>query len=662
MANKGLQGLLCSVVWSSWVLDAQAVDALVLPESVVVSDKLEQAREQLPASASIIDAATLEQGHVDSLEKLVRRTPGFTFQPYGQSGTQLPVVRGLTSSATAFSSSVLMLVDGVPLLRGQGFDNDLVGVERVEILRGPQSALYGRNAEAGVLSLLTRQPDDTPYAKMQAVLGSRDKQALNADLSAPLIEGSLYAGLAGQWTQQDGYVDDDFAAGKADDRERRSARATLRWTPDAATDATLRYSALSYDDGASQWGSRLSPRRAVASGYAGSNRSTGDTWSLDVKHALASGMELRSITARSLFNDRLRQDTDFQPADTLHLRRDFEFTTLSQELRLTGQHADSRWLLGVYADKEEHDLAYEQKLPRALTRTQADLGGSTAAVFGQWLQPLSERWSLTLGGRYEYARAWIDPASSRNQSDSWAQFTPKLAVQYRLASQAQLYASYTEGMRAGGFNAFADSAGNPAYDPQQTRSYEVGLNGLAFDQRLRYSVSLYRMNIRDMQVQQLIQQGLVYITNAASAHSTGLDLDMEYLLAEHWTITAALGLNRTRFERFVEAGNDYRNHRNPYAPDLTGYLGARYDDPRGWYAQAGLSGVGKVYLDSANTYERPGYGLLDLDAGYSFGQYTVSAYLNNALDKRYDAVGLLNGAATVYSPPREFGVRLGFTL
>jgi len=572
------------------------------------------------------------------------------------------VVRGLTSNATAFSNSLLMLVDGVPVLRGQGFDTDLVGVEQVEILRGPQSALYGRNAEAGVLSVSTRQPGAADYARLETGLASRNKQTYSADLSTALVKDTLYAGFAGQFTRQDGYLDDDFAGGTADDRERQSGRLSLRWTPDELTDATLRYSRLKYRDEASQWGSRTGRDRAVNSGLAGRNHSSGETWSLDVRHSLGGDLELRSITARSVFDDRLRQDTDFQPLDLMHLARDYHFETLSQELRLSGSVEQSRWLLGLYADREDHDLDYEQKLPLGLSRTQTGLGGNTAAAFGQWLQPLSDAWSLTVGGRYENARAWIDPAGTASQSDRWTHFTPKVALQYALTDDAHAYLSYTQGMRAGGFNAFASRAGNPAYDPEKVSSYELGVKGLGADQRLRYSAALYRMQVRDMQVQQLIQQGLVYITNAASATSTGLDLDLEYLLGERWTLTAALGLNRTRFERFREGANDYQGNRNPFAPDLTGHLGLRYDADSGWYAQGSVSAVGKVYLDAANTYRRPGYGLVDLSSGYRFGQYTVSTYVNNLLDQRYDADGLLNGAVTVYSPPREVGVRLSFEL
>ncbi|MCR4540164.1 TonB-dependent receptor [Pseudomonas sp. 18.1.10] len=628
----------------------------------VTANKIEQAQEEVPASLSVITGEDLRKGNIDDLERLARTTPGFTFQPFGQSGTNLPVVRGLSSGATAFSSSMLMLVDGVPTLMGQGFDHNLLGVERIEILRGPQSTLYGRNAEAGVLSIHTRQPGDTPYARLEAAAGSRDLRTLSADASTALVPGTLYAGVSGQWREQDGFIDNAYKGGQADDRERHSARMVLRWTPTLATDVNLRYSRQDYRDGGSQWGAATSSRREVRSGTPSWNHSSGRSLSLDVRHTFDSGVTLRSITARNDFYDRLQQDTDFQPADQLHLARDYHFNTLSQEFRLEGQWRDNQWLLGAYADRDDHDLSYQQKLPLRLTQTDSKLGGNTSALFGQWLMPLAERWTLTLGARAEQDKVHIDPAIGSRQSASWQRFTPKAALQYEWQPDAYVYASYAEGFRAGGFNAFSSAANYPGYDPEKVKTYELGAKGWLADKRLRYSAAVYLMDVRDMQVQQIIQPGVVYITNAATARSTGLELEADYLVADNWRLVSSVGLNRTRFKQFSEGSNDYKGNHNPYAPDLTGHLSLRYDAPAGWYAQGGVSAVGKTYLDGANQYSRGGYGLIDLTAGYDFSHYGISAYVNNAADKRYDAVGYLNGTTRVYSPGREVGLRLSYEL
>lgn len=170
------------------------------------------------------------------------------------------------------------------------------------------------------------------------------------------------------------------------------------------------------------------------------------------------------------------------------------------------------------------------------------------------------------------------------------------------------------------------------------------------------------MTVDNMQVQQMPLPGLVYVTNAASARSIGAEFELEYLLGQGWSLQAGLGLNRTRFSHFRDGANDYSGNQNPFAPRLNGHLTARYDAPAGWYAQASLSGTGPVYLDAANRYRRNGYALVNLAAGVTVRQVEISAYVNNLANRRYDAVGYQNGIVTVYSPPREVGLRLTWRL
>ena len=151
---------------------------------------------------------------------------------------------------------------------------------------------------------------------------------------------------------------------------------------------------------------------------------------------------------------------------------------------------------------------------------------------------------------------------------------------------------------------------------------------------------------------------MVYLTNAASGRSTGAELELSWLVGDGWQLQSGLAWNRTRFERFQDGAARYDGNRNPFAPDLSGYLGLRHDLASGWHAQARWYGTGKVYLDAANRYRRNGYGLLNLQAGRRVGDIEVTAYLRNATNQRYDAVGFQNGFVTVYSPPREVGLRL----
>ncbi len=632
-----------------------------LPAVTVTVNKQAQLLETVPASVTAFNGEDLEAAGIDSLEGVARMIPGFTFQASGQSGLQPPVMRGLTANIMGFSSSVALVVDGVPTLRGQGFDDNLLGIERVEVLRGPQSTLYGRNAEAGVVSIITRKPGNDPYAVVSADLGSRNKRALRLDASRALVKDRLYLGVAGEFFTQDGFIDNAFKGRKEDDRERRNGRLALRWTPSDRTDATLRYAQREYRDAGSLWGSVSAPRATVRSGTDSWNNSTARTVSLDVSHELAPGLRLRSVTANNEFTDRIQQDIDYMPADMLHVGRNHHFRTLSQELRLEGQYGQAQWLAGLYADRDDHGLSFGQKIPLGSTTTSAAQKGGSTALFTHWTIPLAEQWTVTAGGRIERDEVRFALAGGSEQSRKWARFSPKVALQHQWLQGAQVYASVADGFRAGGFNAFAPEAYR-RYQPERVHSFELGAKGQLLERRLRYGASVYLMDVRDMQVQQIGLPGQMFLTNAASARPAGIEAELQYSLGSGWQIQAALGLNRTRFRDFKDGANDYKGKHNPLAPDATAHLGVRYDAPQGWYAQAHLHGAGKVYLDAANKFGRAGYGVINLMAGYAFGRTELSAYVQNAGNKKYDTVGFLNGTTTIYSPPREMGLRLTWRL
>ncbi|MGP5018912.1 TonB-dependent receptor [Vreelandella alkaliphila] len=633
-----------------------------LPAINVTADKTERPLEAIPASVSMIDGLDIKQSGIVTMEQLEGRVPGLSFQPFGQAGMNSPVMRGLTANFNTFSTSTLLLVDGVPTLTAQGFEDSFLDVDRVEVLRGPQSTLYGRNAEAGVIAIHSLPMDNIARASASVEIANRDKRAIRFSLSQPLVEDRLYASISGSSLEQDGFIDNIFTGRKEDDRQRRHLKLGVRWTPSAATDLVLRYAHQDYDDGAALWGAPTSPRQHVASGTEGWNQSSGQTLSLKASHTFASGLQLHSITAWNDFRDDIQQDTDFMPAEVMHIRRDHHLSTLSQELRLDGKMGDSDWLAGVYADRGANDLRNVGQRMRQQEDLRADQKSRTFALFTHWNMPLTDIWSLMAGARVERSAVEIQPQGALTQKRDWTHFSPKLALQYQFNPQHQWYASASHGIRTGGFNALSAATNYAAFAPETNWSYETGFKGWSSDKRLRYSLAVYFMDIDDMQVMQMPVPGFMYITSAATARSKGVELDMDYLLGDGWQLKAGLAWNRTNFDHFQDGDSNYAGNRNPFAPDLTGHIGIRYDALEGWYAQASVRGSSNVYLDAANQHWRNGYGLIDLVTGYQRGNWEISAYANNVADKTYDAVGYQNGFVTVYSPPREVGLRLAWRL
>ena len=206
----------------------------------VTVNKQSQPLDAVAAGVTAFAGEELASEGVRDLQGVAQMTPGLTFQPVGQSSITPPVMRGMTTNIVGFSSAVALLVDGVPTLRGQGFGDSLLGAQSVEVLRGPQSTLYGRNAQAGVISVVTRQPGDAPYALLSAEGGSRRRAVLRADASRALKPGRAYLGVAGEFMRQDGFIRNLHTGRREDGRQQYNGRLTLRLTPSARTEINLR--------------------------------------------------------------------------------------------------------------------------------------------------------------------------------------------------------------------------------------------------------------------------------------------------------------------------------------------------------------------------------------------------------------------------------------
>ncbi|WP_417553069.1 TonB-dependent receptor [Marinomonas fungiae] len=648
---------------SAEVFAAPAAITNLLPPLTVIADKQQQSIEDVSAHVTAYEAESLQQAGVDSLSKLEGKIAGLSFQPFGQSGVNSPVMRGLTANFNALSTSTLLLVDGVPTLTAQGFENSLLGVDRVELLRGPQSTVYGRNAQAGVLSIYSNDLNGEERTRVGIEVGSRDKQGLQFATSQSLQDDRLRVSLAGELLKQDGFIDHANQAGKMDDRERQSIHAGLRWLASDDTDLTLRFRQQEYDDGAMLWGPVRGERALVASGTDSWNRSHSQTFSANLVHDLNADTRLHSITAYNQYQDRVQQDTDFQPVDMAHIGRDHDLRTLSQEFRLEGDLGRSEWLLGAYLEQQDHDLHTYSQAMFGAADLRAQQEGEAYALFTNWTTPLAEDTRLVYGVRFAQEEIRLSPNAAEQRTQRWYNTSPQVALQHDLTPQHMLYASYAEGVRAGGFNTLSPATNFSAFDPEESQSIELGLKGQLNASALRYSLAMYHMNIDNMQVTQMPAMGVIYLTNAAQGTSQGVEASLDYYFAERWSTELGLAWNKTRFDEFVDGSNNYADKRNPFAPELNGHLALRYEGINGWSASASVVANSSVYLDAANTYKQDGYTTLNIAGQYPLSERaTLSAYANNVTNQEYDAVGYQNGNVTVYSPPRELGLKLTWEL
>ena len=620
---------------------------------------------------TVFDEQAIDDVKIESVAEIADFVPNLMTFQFGRAQGGQPTMRGVSASTTSESSTAVgIYVDGVPYPAGSGFANGLYDIERIEVLRGPQGTLYGKNTQAGAINIITRQPDNEFRGKISTEYGEDNKIKGLVNVSGPLQEDTLYFSVVGEYEQKDGFIEDTFTGDTLDDRQKWFGRGKLRWTPMDSLDISLIVSRLSRDDGATRMS--LTPYGAVVSGLAAPedrkmssnvdlySETDDDFQALKAVYEINESYTLTSITGRRASTSNYSNDWDFSTLAMSEKISKIEKYTLSQELRLNAGIGKLKWIVGLYADDDHLERTITKTLSGKLTMDR-EMDGNSAAVFGQASYFLTEQINLIGGLSYESQdREYTDVIKGGGDEGSWEHLSPKIALEYHLTPDIMTYASVSEGYRSGAFNQFASDEQYASYDEEFLWSYELGFKSAFFNRRLIVNGALFYMDITDMQVQNAVDPNTSYITNAAEATGIGGEVEISARLADGLTLNAGFGYTDITFDEYSDALGDYEGNHNPYAPDYTFNIGAQYRHATGMYARIDLVGYGKMYFDRNNEYSRDPYELVNAKIGYESEHYDVYLYGKNIFDTEYDSEGCYGGNYIVYSDPREIGMQLTY--
>ncbi len=665
------------LVWDTQVFaEVEQLDTIT-----VTAQKQEENVQDVPMGVTVFSTQDIEDKKIDSLRDIADLVPNFYLNYEGVSGMNAPSMRGIYAPATTLIASAGLFIDGVPVLSPAGFEDLMLDVERVEVLRGPQGTLYGKNTETGAINIITRQPDNEFRGRLSAEAGKLlsvetgdgIKTAFTASLSSPIQKDKLFFGFAGKFYQQDGFIENTLTGDSADDKAHGFGRAHLRWTPTDRLDISLIASMLEYDDdapnmsftdtGSAMFGLPSSEYRKVSPDFEGSNKANSNSQSLKIKYDFSDALALTSITARRVYNDEADTDWDFSSSRLMHSNKDNQYTKISQELRLDSSSEKLNWLAGLYYDndKNEFNVLTESDIPAFASIGDRDFTGDAYAIFGQAGYAFTQKLKLTGGLRYEIQnQEYENYVSGTNTDDSWDEISPRLAVEYRFTPAWMTWVSATKGYRSGGFNTFAADPAYVSYEEEKLWSYEVGSKAAFLNNRLILNACLFYMDITDMQVMDAVSPTDSYLTNAAEATSMGIELEMTARVTDSLTLMAGFGYTDVEFDEFTDALGDYTGNKNPYAPEYTFNIGAQYRHELGFYARVDLVGYGEMFLDKFNRYSREAFQIVNAKIGYETDHFDIYLYGKNIFDEEYDSVGYYDGYYTVYSDPGEVGLQLTY--
>ena len=669
----------------------------------VTANKMEEDVQDVPQSITVLDEVVLEEKGITDIPDVIRNIPNM-YVSEGVHGNAVSF-RGLNPSMFTNNNPVVIYLDGVPIINRYGFDASLANVERVEILRGPQGTLYGKDAIGGVINIVTKQPENAWHGMAGAEYGSYNYMQGIFNLNGSLVENKLFAGINGKYEQDDGWIENtypgmDSAGNEAENMQlsgyflytptdRFTARVTLAmnnqsdsWCNGYALPGGSFFSDFSRDD-------------AENVSYDVPTTVDKDTFSqsLHVSYAF-DAMTLTSTTTHSFLDIDGDHDADYGDNPYYAGLKQYSYNEVdgyTQELRLSSNNDSGiRWVGGLYCDIENEDTGpYGMQFPYYDTtgtfygnyemNAVSETDSSTRAVFGQAMVPLGERFELTVGGRYQHIEKEMDfnmyylpvgttgPASfSYNTEKTWDVFLPKAALKYSLSKDWNTYVSYSHGYMPGGFNYFASSGTGEenSFEPEKSVNYELGVKGNI--DRFRMSVALFYMDIEDIHVYKSVGTGLFYTSNADSAHSQGIELEVAYRLTDTIELNGAFSLIEAEYDTYDAGGGIVHDGEDiPSTPAYTATAGISFRHPGGFYSRVDLRAVGETsfYDDANNTsVTEDEYIVLDAKVGYQTGAWDFYVYGKNLTDEAYveDFMANTSMAMVDYGDPLTVGAGIRY--
>nr|WP_319392868.1 TonB-dependent receptor [uncultured Desulfobacter sp.] len=620
----------------------------------VTAQKREEDVQDVPISMSVFSDMFIEDTGITNLKELTFYTPNLYSQQVVNQN--MLMIRGVSSHSVALNTPVGLFVDdiGYPLTFMQ--NPDLMDIERIEVLKGPQGTLYGRNTESGAINIITKQPGNEMSGKVfvePAFYDTPDDNVFSlragASINGPVLKDRLFFGVSYQYEDSDGYTENiynnDDKAGKIN---HHNGQAKVRWTPSDPWDITMLVNGYKTDDGYGYLhyvdGPNQTDRYKVD--WDGSNEWTDENNGQALRVNYSGGKyNVTAITTRNEFSTYFINDGEFGPTTYADQIFDFDDTVFSQEFRLSSADETSplSWLAGVYGFTEKVDALASYFGSTYITDYECD----GFAVFGQGTYTLWERLHLTAGLRYDYQdyegtqtlNTVADPYGAEFDHGAWL---PKASASYDFNASAMGYVSVTRGMLAGGYDyGFASSSDTLTFDPEFSWNYEAGLKTSWLDDRVTINVAIFYIDITDKQVQEYINGGpLREISNAAKASSKGAELEISARPAPGWQVFAGIGYADSQFEEWVSdlSGGgtyDFEGNHLTYAPEYTFNAGTQYNHASGFFGRVDLTGCSDFYTDAKNTVNVDGHETVNIKIGYETDSFQISLWCKNLFDEEY---------------------------
>lgn len=695
--RKKILGLAIAGVFATGAVQAQ--NTLQLEEVVVTAQKRAESVQDVPVAVSAFTAENLEAMGVQDFGDLAKASPSLTITTTGGNTNENPVsMRGIGTYAysVGIEPSVALIVDDVPVPRAGSFFNALNDVAAIEVLRGPQSTLFGKNASAGLISVHTNNPGQEFEGSIEVLATDDDETGVKAMVSTPLSESAgiritaynkdrdghiknLTTGHMLNGQEDQGYraklvfdASEDLTATIIAERNESESNCCIAVFNSLSTEAAViaggSYSVLT--NGITPGDDNRSIRQNQTQEDATYSKSEDTAYSLKLSYAMGEH-ELTSVTAIREWD--YNWSTSLIPHENFTLNQYGPYNTeqFTQELRINSPaNAEFQYVVGAYFTDIDSTRGF-QRGPVFASNWEAATWSESAALFAQFDKALSEKTNLSVGLRYNNEKFGVEfqnnlSGAQYKADDSDNAFFGKVSIEHNPTDDAMIYASYSQGYKAGGYDVSSSfnqlTADNPV-EAETVDNFELGMKTTVMDGRVELNGALFYSSFDDFQAQSaiLVDGALVMVLNNVGKMTTkGLEVDVRALLTENWMLTGGFAYTKADIDSWkgaqcwsgqtaaqgcVNGLQDLSGKEMANSPDLKGAFALEYNQPISdtnleFFSSLAYQWQSESFYDIKGDPEstQGAYGTANINLGVADldDKYRVTLFVNNVTDQYYN--------------------------
>lgn len=642
--------------------DSTGVPEIVLDEITIRAPKELIDLKNLTGAATVITARTIRESGIESVKDLSAITPNLFMPDYGSKLTSPIYIRGIGSRIN--SPSVGLYVDQVPYFEKSAFDFDFFDIERIEVLRGPQGSLYGRNSMGGIINVITKSPGENPETSFR--VSAATKGEYSAGLSHyNKINSDVTYSLSANYRHTDGFFTNTFLNEQVDYMDAYGLRNRVNWQ---ISENWKLSNILSYEYSKQGgypyaiYNDSLQKPESISynqkSGYERNMLTNGLILNYSGK-----SLEMISTTSYQLLSDIQEIDQDFTIDSLFFVNQKQDQQMFSQEFVFKSKYGGNyQWVAGIFGFAQMLDKSVDvddYTRQKRLLKKYSELNTGFAVFHQSSLENLLIKGlTLTAGIRIDFEQNELDYQYNTVQNGreqivadtsypalSYNEISPKIAFSYAISQNTSVYALAAKGFKTGGFNSTFERPEDLTFLPEQSWNYEIGLKTSLFEQRTFAELSLFYIDWTNQQIYQTVPSGRgSMLKNAGHSLSKGFEFSLKSALPKSFELFVSYGYTHATFLSYVvDSTKNYNGNFLPYVPRHTMalqlnksiHLNSRFID------QIRITGLwkstGELFWNEENNFAQKTYNLIDFNVSFKKDNIELRLFGKNIFGEDYNS-------------------------